>query len=207
MWVHTCQRVCLRDSRVWDRASMTWLQRRLCVCMCLCVHRAQRDGRSQSPGSPRCLCGQENVCCSVHLAAGAHRRARLEGTSDGVTGREQACVCVCVCACVCVCERERRQGERGLELEPLLQQQVGPGLPGLTRDSRILIVHGDDGALGSCQRCSESCSRLLALLVGQHPSARLPGTGCSSFLRLRPPPPLPARLPPSLPLSASERHV
>ena len=45
-------------------------------------------------------------------------------------------------------ERERR-GERGLDLEP--QQQAGPGPPGLTRDSRVLIVRGDDGALGRCQ--------------------------------------------------------
>ena len=44
--------------------------------------------------------------------------------------------------------RRKRRGERGLELEP--QQQVGPGLPELTRDSRVLIVRGDDGALGRC---------------------------------------------------------
>lgn len=66
----------------------------------------------------------------------------------------------------------------------------GPGLPGSLRDNRVLIVRGDDGALGSCQQPAESCSQLLALLVGQHPSAQLTATS-PPF----PPPPLPAHLP------------
>lgn len=63
-----------------------------------------------------------------------------------------------------------------------------PGLLGNSRVLTVLIVHGDDGALGSCQQPARSLSGLLALLVG------------SLFPSFTSPPPLPAHFPLSLPL-------
>ena len=68
----------------------------------------------------------------------------------------------------------------------------GPRLPGSLGNSRVLtvlIVRGDDRALGSCQRPAESRSGLLALLVGSlFPSFASSPTSCS---------------PPSLPSSSA----
>ena len=66
----------------------------------------------------------------VCVAMGAHQRARLEGTGDGVTGRQRVCVCVC--------EREKDKEKGGRRRERLArvagerepQQQVGPGRQG-----------------------------------------------------------------------------
>ena len=72
------------------------------------------DRPSPEPRNPRCACREEYASRLVRMAMGAYRRARLEGTSDAVTGKVPACVCVCVC----VREREREaEKEREKERE------------------------------------------------------------------------------------------
>ena len=64
------------------------------VCVFACAPGLDRP--SPEPRNPRCACREEYASRLVRMAMGAYRRARLEGTSDAVTGKVPACVCVCV---------------------------------------------------------------------------------------------------------------
>ena len=82
----------------------------------------------------------------------------------------------------------------GLELEP--QQQVGLGPPGLSRDSRVLIVRGDDGALGRCQLALRAAVGSLPYLLASSLQLACLAAAVPGSLPPSSSSPLPARLPP-----------
>ena len=101
-------------------------------CACIRVCTRPREAAIPRTLEPRCVCGEEYASRVVCMAMGAHQCARLEGTSDGVTGRRPARARARVCVCVCEREREReRQGERRGEGERDKQ-----GWPGRGRERR-----------------------------------------------------------------------
>lgn len=180
------------------------------ACVCVCTRPRQAVPRTLGP---RCVCGEEYASRLVCVAVGGYQCARWEGTSDGVTEKEPACMCVP--------EREtrrkrgrrrerqagvagegergkergrERREERGLELEP--QQQVGLGPPGLSRDSRVLIVCGDDGALGRCQLALRAAVGSLPYLLASSLQLACLAAAVPSSLPPSSSSPLPARLPP-----------
>ena len=59
---------------------------------CACIHVCTRPREAAIPRTlePRCVCGEEYASRVVCMAMGAHQCARLEGRSDGVTGRQPA---------------------------------------------------------------------------------------------------------------------
>lgn len=146
----------------------------------------QRGRDFNSTGNPQCLCGGESARCS-----GVHMHGCTLMCGVRIVGNVRSCGCARARVCVT---------RRGLEPEPLLQQ-VGWAWPGLapdSRDSRVLIVRGDDRAPGSCQRL------YLRVPVGSLPYllANNLQPAWQPLLPLPPPLPLPAHFPPSPGLSS-----
>ena len=111
-WVWVCglihASVCLRDSHVRGTGHMCVEQGKHTAageeaeCACIRVCTRPREAATPRTLEPRCVCGEEYASRVVCVAMGAHQRARLEGTGDGVTGRQPARARARVCVCVCV---------------------------------------------------------------------------------------------------------
>lgn len=108
-----------------------------------------------------------------------------------------------VCVHACESRMEQDQGRAGARAERRCGSRWAQGRQVSLRDSRVLIVRGEDGALGSCQQPSESrrwapcptCRPTSFSSTGSHSSpSSFPSspTSCSppapSFSRPSPPP-------------------